>query len=229
MHIHTYLKGHVLPDASSDTCTCTKAHSDTSLHAQASPAARQTHACMHTDRTRVSAREYPQARSSAVCPLPAAQLRLAPGTQALPSPFHLPHWPQPRPQAPGWQLPHSPRCRLSQVSHPKVEPGQQGLLQPAWGISMGVAGGSQNPALVERGTARATQACPARLPASSSPSHPPSAGLRQPTSEMGQYVCPSDTSIKWTLHLQMMEFCLTFLCFIFTTTLRLYRCFSPLF
>ena len=149
MHIYTYLKGHVLPDASSDTCTCTKAHSDTSLHAQALPAARQTHACMHTDRTRVSAREYPQARSSAVCLLPAAQLRLAPDAQALPSSFHLPHWPRPRPQAPGWQLPHSPRCRLSQVSHPKVEPGQRGLLQPAWGINVGVAGGSQNPALVE--------------------------------------------------------------------------------
>lgn len=44
---------------------------------------------------------------------------------------------------------------------------------------------------------------------------------------MGQYVCPSDTSIKWTLHLPMMEFCLTFLCFIFTITLRLYRCFFP--
>lgn len=140
----------MFPDASSDTCTCTKAHSDTSPHAQALPAARQTRACMHTDRTGVSARGYPQARSSAIRLLLAAQAQLAPDTAALPSSFHLPHWPRPRPQAPGWQLPHSPRCQLSQVSHPKVEPGQQGLLQPAWGISVGVAGGSQNPALGER-------------------------------------------------------------------------------
>lgn len=136
----------MFPDASSDTCTCTKAHSDTSPHAQALPAARQTRACIHTDRTGVSA----QARPSAAHLLPAAHVQLAPDISALPSSFHLPHWPRPRPQAPGWQLPHSPRCRLSQVSHPKVEPGQQGLLQPAWGISMGVARGSQNPALGER-------------------------------------------------------------------------------
>ena len=89
-------------------------------------------------------------------------------------------------------------------------------------------GGRREPeSCTSRGPVPATQACPARLLASSSPSHPPSVGLRWLTSEMGQYVCPSDTSIKWTLHLQMMEFCLTFLCFIFTTTLRLYRCFFP--
>ena len=134
----------MLPDASSDTCTCTEAHSDTSPHAQALPAARQTHAAY--------TQTGPGSQLGGILKpgLLAAHVQLAPDTSALPSSFHLPHWPRPRPQAPGWQLPHSPRCRLSQVSHPKVEPGQQGLLQPAWGISMGVARGSQNPALGER-------------------------------------------------------------------------------
>lgn len=118
------------------------------------------------------------------------------------SPSSIPssaHWPSPRPQAPGWQLPHSPRCRLSQILHPEVEAGQQGLLQPAWDIMEGVAGRSQDPVVAERGAApAAVQACLARLQASSSPSHPPSAGLRLLTSEMRQYPGPNDMSIQYT-------------------------------
>lgn len=197
MHTHTHKD------------TYSRTHPQTHVHAQrhTQTLANMLRRCQQPDR-HTHAHRHGWALSSGVsssqvlsCPTPASCPALASswdsGSPTIPSSAP---WPQPRPQAPGWQLPHSPRCQLNQTSHPKMEPGQRGVLQPARGISVGVAGGSQVPAVAEKGKAPAMQVCLARLPVSSSPSHPPSAGFRLLTSEMGQYTCPSDTSVKWTHH-----------------------------
>lgn len=85
---------------------------DTGRHVQAWPAARHMHKARLCSELRPRFSASPSccspARSSPDPLLPAASLWLAPWCSGPPTIPSSAHWPWPRPQAPGWQLPQMP-------------------------------------------------------------------------------------------------------------------------
>lgn len=201
----------MFPDVSSDVHAHKGTFGDTGRHAQALPEARHLHTaglCSEL-RPRFSAPLSRLSSSQALsCPTPASCLALARSLALRPS--HHPFvCPLALAQAPGSRMAIAPFSQVPTQPNftPKSGARPAGLVAACLGHQhggggaggeRGAAGRSQDPVVAEgRAAPAAMQACLARLPASSSLSGPPSAGLRLLTSEMEPPTCPTNGSVQY--------------------------------
>ena len=143
-----------------------------------------------------------QARCSPDLLLPAARLWLAPWSSGPPTISRPPTGPGPGPGLQDGNCPILP-CADSAKLHTQKWSQASGACCSLLGAS---ARGRQEGAKIlwwqrEEQPQPPVRACLVRLLASSSPSHPPSAGLGLPASVMGQHARPTEVSIKGPHHL----------------------------
>lgn len=176
---------------------------DTGPHAQALPAARivNTTGLCSDLRLQLPA-SLSRLSSSQVlsCPTPASCLALALARSRDQSLLHPFICPLAFAQAPGSRMAIAPFSQMPTQPNftPRSGGRPAGLVAARLGHHGG--GGGREPGSCS-GRKESSPSChaglPGKLQASSSPSHPPSAGLRLLTSEMRQYPCPSDMSTQY--------------------------------